>query len=362
MSVRRRKDRDKFESSLMIGGRRVRRLFDTKRQAEDFEVSMALKGRGLVPNFEATPITEAFKKYHDLESRSKDADTFVNERRYLRIAGLYLQMEGLDYIHEVTPLHVDGLSHWLLKPHDLNYLSTEGKRVSEKFLGLKPSTVNRWFATYRHAFKTFKKWKFTPENPCEFFSTLVEGKVVRGRWSRESVRLVFKASPRWFRPIFRAMYYYGLRPSSIERMTWDAVDFMKHTLTFDTKKGSKRGVVKVVTLPLLKPMERELLKLKRAFPLVRDGAVFRDDRGFKVTADRISKTGSRIIRSLGLDLDLYELKHTLADDLRMAGVTIDQVGDVFGHADDRATRKYSNNLPTDHVARSLALVRARAGQ
>jgi integrase len=198
----------------------------------------------------------------------------------------------------------------------------------------------------------------TPENPVEFLKPLPEVRVERERPPGEALPRIFRAMPAWYRDVFSVIYYYGARPSSIERLKWGHVDFTNNSITFSSKKGW-RAQTKYYSVPMLPPMKRVLLRIRKRYPLVGDNMpVFWTNKGTSAKADWISTLGCQVIRSCGYSFDQYAFKHKLADEMREAGVPLDQVGEVFGHADIRSTKRYSNNLPASRMSENLRKVRA----
>lgn len=358
MSVKWRKDRKKFQVDVVVNGKRIRRLIEDRDIAIKWEATQRLNASGGAKYVEPSTLVECFQKYHADVSSRKAKDTSVNERRYFRIAQQYFAEIGKDLVTQVTQEDMDSLQKWLQVDHVFEWQTDNGIE-REQFKALKASTVNRWFNTYRAFFSTMKKWERIDKSPCRYHEQLAEDEVTRELWTSEAVLKVFRASPAWFRLVVRCEYALGLPPAAMERLTWENVDLNRGLLTFERIKGRKARK-RLTTLKLSSQLVREFSKLRRKFPLVGQALpVFRDERGARLTADRISKEASRVIKSCGYTLDFYAMKHTLAEDLRLAGVSLDQVSEVFGHADTRSTRRYSNKLPVEHTAANLAKVRGR---
>lgn len=351
MSVRFRPERNKWEASFVVRGRRIRVLRDLKKDAIEFEKDAKKKQLGIDEiEPDKIEIGEAFKMY--FEDRSGEKTSFRNDRRYFNLAHHFLtEVRGLEFLNDISLQDLEALQKWLLKEQ---ILGGEKKEVKEEW---RASTVNRAFHTYRHLFSKMCAWGKLAKDPGQYLSTIPEALVNREPLTREIFLKVQAAAPAWFKDVFEFLYHTGARGSSVERLTWEWIDLKARRLHLDSHKGPK-AEEKRIELPIIDPVFAVLVRVRNRWPEFQSGPVFRYDNGDPVQADRISKVGCRLIKAAGYpDVDLYGCRHALASELTDAGAPTEVVRQLLGHSNIRTTQAYAKGTSKTTLAAALNLVR-----
>ncbi len=349
MSIRYRADRDKWEASIVLRGKRSRLQFSKKRDAEEAVRLAKLKKFDLNESISEIEIGDSFKMYFD--ERSGDKVSKLNDRRYFNLAHHFLvEVRGLRYLSDITLQDLEALQKWLSKEQTL------GGEKGEVKGALKASTVNRAFHTYLNFFSKMLQWGKIEKDPGRFLEKLPESLASREPLTREIFLKVHAAAPAWFKDVFDFLYHTGARGSSVERLTWERVDLRERILHLDSHKGA-RAEAKVITLPIIDPVFAVLARVRNKWPQIH-GPVFRYDNGEPVRADQISKVGNRLIKSCGYpEVDLYGARHALASELTDQGVPTEVVRQLLGHSNIQTTQGYAKGTSKVTLANALNLVR-----
>jgi integrase len=368
MSVRFRKDREKWQAEITVRGKRLRPLFNTKREAEDAVRRAKLK-RFEIDDvaIERTLINEGLLHYFNEVSYSKSLKSKVNERLYFSLAGYYLGKErNLEWLDEITLQDLEALQKWL-KPArkltiEVDFDATEKRQIQKDVWS--SSTINRAFRTYTHVFNKMCAWGRLEKNPTQYVQSLAQRPVKRATITREIYEaiLAHKSTKSWFKDVLEMIWLLGCRGSSIERLTWERINFKERYLELDTKKGA-RAETKLITIPMVDPVFALLMRIrnKRSEAFEPKGSVFRYDNGQPVKADVISRAGTRALRACGFkDVNLYGARHGLASDLINAGVPIEVVRQLLGHSSTQTTQIYTKGTSIQTLANALKLVRGES--
>lgn len=342
-----RKDRNKWQVTYWIEGKRKRPLFDEKSEALNFARKAEL---GLDESRDRKSITidSAIKSYyadHTLIKKGKVSHT--TDKRYFNLLFHFLtEVRGLEYLKSVKLQDLETFQVWLGEQ-----MSYDGKPMK-----MGPATVNRAFNSIRHLFKKHVQWGSIDASPAICLDRLNAEENQRRAMTSDEFVLALKKAPEWFKPVFTFIHLCGTPPSCIERLTWEDVDFAGCKYTIKRMKG-REGKLKRISLPLTDAAAVILLELRSRY---KDGvlAVFRNEDGHPLNADRCSKVGNDAIRSAGLSgVVLYGLRHGLATDLTNANVSIEIVRQALGHASITTTQRYVKQLKSETLTNALSIVR-----
>lgn len=350
MSVRYRPEREKWEAAIVVRGKRRRPLFDTKKEALDAEKKAKLQKFEIDDkSITRIPIADSFRMYFEDVSAGKTST--ANDRIYFNLGNHFLtEVRGLEYVDEITLQDLEALQKWLAKEQVLE----EGK-VKVQW---KATTVNRAFHTYDHFFNKMCAWGHLSKSPGQYLSSLTEEPVTREPLSLEMYQAIVAhpATTDWFKDVLEFIRDTGSRGSSIGRLSWPHVNLQERWFEIDMKKGAK-AATKVIRLPMTDKVFALFVRIRNKWPLA-EGAVFRYDNGQPVRADVISKAGSRTLRACGFkEVDLYGARHGLASDLINAGVPIEVVRQLLGHASTKTTQTYTKGTSMETLNNALRLVR-----
>ena len=219
-----------------------------------------------------------------------------------------------------------------------------------------PSSVNRCLRVMKHFYKKHVMWKNLTDTPCMYLEFLECEDVIRGAMTSEQYELALAKTEDWFKPVFKFTRHTGAPPSCIERLTWADVNLAARSFSLLRKKGHK-AKWKRINLPMTDETFALLVQVRNQWPTA-EGAVFRDQVGRPLLADRICKVANRAIRAAGIEgLTFYSLRHALATDLTDANVATEIVRLAMGHSSMSTTQRYSNKAGLKTIAGALQSVR-----
>jgi len=312
-------------------GGRTRKSFLTEKKAREYLVTLRASNEKQLSGRKT--LAETVRLYFENVSVKKFSGKI--EKRTLNLLCIFCDERGIRFIDEVRHHHLESFQTWLREKRKF------GVEGFGDLNGLSNSSVNRYFACYRHLFKYCYNNDFIKKDPARYLEKLNEAEVDRKVITDAEFLQVKEISPDWFKPVLDFLHLTGLRPSSLERMKWGDVHFDSLMVIYTTRKGYKGGTREKV-LPMIKPIEQVLLGLSRGG----DGdAVFLNEFSRPLKADRISRVGNRLIRQAGIEgVELYSLRHKLATDLSRSGVPLEKIKEVMGHSAAKMSRKYVQDL------------------
>lgn len=185
-------------------------------------------------------------------------------------------------------------------------------------------------------------------------------------------------------PVLMAAYY-GMRRSEIMGLQWSDINFEKkyirvqHTLHYVGEKGDHHLLFSDVaksnrstrSLPLLKPIEKMLLRIKEEtrenrflfrdkYTLKYSNYVFVNQYGMIRSPETVSKNFRNLVVRSGLRyVSLHNLRHTVGTLLCEENVNLENIKDWLGHADIMTTSRfyihanYKNKVDTANVLENM---------
>lgn len=163
-------------------------------------------------------------------------------------------------------------------------------------------------------------------------------------WTGDEIaRFCAAASPEVGRAL-RLACATGLRRGDLIVLTWEQVGDTAIVL----KTGKTRAVA---TIPLILPARTVLTEIGRS-----RGPVLLNTRGKPWSADGLE---NRIIKAKGaaapkIDKHLHDARGTFATELRLAGLTRDEIASVMGWESQRVERLLSRYVDNERIVRSIA--------
>ena len=244
-----------------------------------------------------------------------------------------------------------------LTPHNL---TAADLRKYRQFLltvqKAKPATINRRLAAVRAYAAWAHDTGVIPANPV---SNIRGEKRSRPypRWlskqedfrlQRELDRLLLAATTEQRRlravrdrSIVTLMLHTGLRVSEVCALNLDDISLTERKGTLHVRRG--KGM-KERSIPLNKTARRALLDWLRQRPETANEAVFTTLRGaekHRIQPRSIQKTLEDVARRSGIAVTPHVLRHTFAKRLVDAGVGLEKVAELLGHASIETTRIYT---------------------
>ncbi|HEY7492791.1 MAG TPA: site-specific integrase [Candidatus Tectomicrobia bacterium] len=138
----------------------------------------------------------------------------------------------------------------------------------------------------------------------------------------------------------------GLRRSELFHLRWNDIDFQKKVLTVEgstAKSGQTRHV----------PLNREAIDILMAWreQAPEMAVVFPGRTNERL--DNVTKAWKGVLKTAGIThFTFHDLRHTFACKLAMAGVPLNSIRELLGHADLTMTIRYAHLAP-DHKAEAV---------
>lgn len=267
---------------------------------------------------------------------------------------------------------------------EINAWVIEKWRAERIKAGVSPSTTNRYLNDLRGLFSRALEWGLIPEHPLSTVKGLKEpsGKI---RWlSDDEEQLLRKAlderekrdregrasANEWraernyellpdlslwdyvdhLKPMVLISLNTGLRQGELLKLTWDAVDLANAVLTIhdvNTKSGKTRHI----------PLNTEALSvLKKWKKQTKSELVFPGPSGEAMT--QMKTSWANVLKAAGIkNFRWHDMRHHFASRLVMAGVDLNTVRELLGHADLKMTLRYSHLAPEHKAAAVQKLMR-----
>ncbi len=248
--------------------------------------------------------------------------------------------------------------------------------------GLKPSSVNRelgllrgalsravdWSMLQVHPMRTVKPVKGADNSRVRYLAADEEKRLREALARREQERRGERASgnawlrerghperPMWpadgftdhLQPVVLLALNTGLRRGELLGLSWEQVD-LTHKLVTVTASVAKSGKTRHVPLnaEALDVLMRWHKQNRKA-----NGLVFPGRRGTAMT--NISTSWERLVSAAGLTgFRFHDLRHDFASKLVMAGIDLNTVRELLGHADLKMTLRYAHLAP-DRLAAAV---------
>lgn len=289
---------------------------------------------------------------------------------------------GRDEIDRVRTAFAELLSCRL---DEISAFAVERWRAARLKAGRRPATVNRDVSALRAALSRAIKWKLlkgphplsevkplkvdcggvvrylTPHEEQRLRATLAardEGR--RAERERANAWRRARGYPEWpaygtytdhLTPIVLLALNTGLRRGELFGLRWRDVDLGRALLTV-RGDGAKSGQTRHV------PLNREAVEVLTAWSLVQphplggDTLVFAGVEGAPL--EDIKTAWLKVVRAAGIpSFRFHDLRHTFASKLVMAGVDLNTVRELLGHADLKMTLRYAHLAP-EHKAAAVA--------
>jgi len=251
--------------------------------------------------------------------------------------------------------------------------------------GISPVTINRDIAPLKTALSRAKKWGFISKNPLEDVSLCKVEKqlLVRYLTHDEENRLRKELRRRdtrirtdrikgnsWRRnrnrpllPEFTDMVYIdhiepmillslntGIRRGELLKLRWEDINLTELYITIRAQNAKSNRTRHIP----LNDEAAEILKQWRATQPKQSEYVFPSKDGKPYTTTKTAWT--KLLKNSNIsNFRWHDMRHTFASNLVMAGVDLNTVRELLGHADLTMTLRYAHLAP-EHTAKAVALL------
>jgi integrase len=223
----------------------------------------------------------------------------------------------------------------------ISELTIEKHKARRKDAGKGPGTVNRELVTIKHFLNRCVDWGWIEKRPKV---VLLQEPPPRVRWLTDAERSslateLAKPQRAHFRRVVLAALLSGQRLGKIITLQKADVDLAARQLTVrNTRKGGKVRTTH-------QPISEQLAGVLEEAMAASDGEyVFTAGRGGKpYTRNGASSFFARVAEEAGIaDLHFHDLRHDFATRVRRAGVGLDVVQALLGHASPAMTQRYAH--------------------
>lgn len=290
------------------------------------------RDRGVVSSSASDTVAQYLATWRELTGSDRSPST--NER-YEQIIRLQVNpVVGYLRLTKVQPLHIEAV---------LN----EARKV-----GLARKTVKNIYTVLHTAFRQAVEWRLIPLNPADAVKTPRAPKPnPRDASDEDLARILIAIAESHHRVPIMLVITTGMRRGELCGLKWNDFDEKNGLLTIrrellqTVSEGVQEATTKSErgrTLKLTSGMITELVEHRKQQGYNPEGWMFlskRDrDKGKYLTPQSISKAYMRLRRSVGVDIVLHGLRHTLATRLILGGVDDNVVALILGHANPATTR------------------------
>lgn len=333
MAVRKRTDRNTWESYVVLDGKRYRKSFPTKKEALAYERDLIVRhARGeLVVEDDPSPdvtFREFAETYLEYATATKAPKTVYDERCALNAH--LVPFFGDMTLGDIQTADVERFKLKRLREKPKN----RNGRISHRTINLNLTLISVMF-------ELAKKLGYVTENPVDGVEKLRKEKRPPQYLKEREVKRFIEAS--------RQTYLYtmmvcalttGMRKSELCNLQWDDIDFDANAVTIRSKDDWKTKNRDYRTLEMTEVLrEAFLTEYERRLP---DQPYVFTWQGKPLKGD-VRKTLERIARIAETKAPtLHQLRHTFASHLAMAGVPIRHIQELMGHRDIQTTMVYAH--------------------
>jgi len=273
-----------------------------------------LKGKIILLEKQANPfLKDAIEEYLNWSQLHKKENTIARDKNVFKN---FLEFMGNAKLRSVTPKEIESY---------IQFLKNKGRKVAG---------INLELRVLKAFFNKLKDWGYVKENPVSKVKPLREIQKMPRFISEEDMLKILK----FIKDRDEDFYDYvvllletGCRRNEILYLTPKQVDF-KNGVMVVFGKGSKERIVPLTDRAL------KILEKRRFFK----GRMFS-----KWTANWVSKKWKEIMKKLGMDYRLHDLRHTTASWLALRGVPIQFISELLGHTSLNITQIYAHLRPAE---------------
>lgn len=189
------------------------------------------------------------------------------------------------------------------------------------------------------------------KNPCEFIKKpkhISQNRMALTRVEQQEFLKAIETSK--YKMLYELMLFQGLR--SGEARAFRHCDIHDNSITVavsidDYGKECSTKTGKVREIPIFEIMKEELARLKSNSNV----RLFK-----KSTKHTGQKEFNQIMESLGMNYDLYVLRHTFGTRCAESGIAVKQIAEWMGHSDSSTTLKYYTHINKEFEAENVQKV------
>lgn len=220
---------------------------------------------------------------------------------------------------------------------EITPLMIEKYRQNRPLLGRSNVTINRELAFLRNVYSMAVKWHKAEDNPVKEVKQAREDNLrIRFLNDEEEPRLLGECKIHLYLVVLTAIHT-GLRRGELLSLIWNNIDFERRLVTVEagySKNHEPRNV----------PMSLRLTETLEPLKMAGSDPVFLNSNGDPYR-NVTTAFNSAVKRAKIEDFVFYDLRHTFASRLVMAGVDLTTVKELMGHKTIQMTLRYSHLSP-----------------
>jgi integrase len=332
---------------FVFQGERVRKSAQTsnRRAAEQIEAAFKVKlakgevdlhvEKKYIPTFGAA-ITE-FLHWSKTEHAAKPATT----RRYETSSKALLSFFGNTLLDRISPDEVEKFKQWRIKQKKQppnRKLKKNSKATTKETI--KPSTVNRELACLKIVFNYFIKQDAIAKNPVSRVKFLQENNEIFAVLNQDDERLYLMASSQPLQDVATMMLETGARPEEIYRLQKQDVnlDGGFWQIPDGKTKAARRRIP--LTARAISVLQSRIANTKGEYLFI-GGRSGDEDKPIV----KLNNAHNGAIKRAGLKkFRLYDLRHTFASRMAMAGVDLVTLAALLGHSRVQMVMRYAHPI------------------
>jgi integrase len=194
----------------------------------------------------------------------------------------------------------------------------------------KASSINTRFRYYATAFKKAVEWGHLEVNPFAAIKALKEQEVFPRYLEQEEIARIIEAEKH---PRYLALWLFllltGCRRSEAMALTWKNIDFIARRITI-LKTKNRRPKIVPISSELQSVLEALVPGVGKLWPW---------------SLRQASRRFQQLVRRLGIEARLHDLRHTYASYMAMLGVDLLTIKNLMGHKDIKSTQIYAHLSP-----------------
>lgn len=262
---------------------------------------------------------------------------------------------------------------------EISLRDLESLRVSWLASGLSESSANRKMASLRGMFSRAVEWEYLPAHPMAKLKQIKTDTKSRIRYllpdeeqrlraalddRQEQIRAERDSANQWrterkkallpdlraiefadhLKPLVLLSLNTGMRQGEVFNLTWADIDLKNKVVTVEGE-GAKSGQTRHI------PLNREALEIMKRWKQQagNNSFVFPGKTGGRL--DNVKKSWAGLLDLARVtSFRWHDLRHTFASKLVMAGVPLNTVRELMGHADLKMTLRYAHLAPDSKAA------------
>jgi site-specific recombinase XerD len=326
-----------------INGKRQKKSCKTKLKSDALRFIQDFK-------FEPPPLKSISRNFNTLKVEAlKYAQTnFKNKTvfEYENVSKLFSKIAGDKDLSNISMLDAELYKTFRLK-------------------SVKPATLNKDIGTLRAIFNYGMKLKWVFENPFNLVNKISLSDRERLAFNNYEIdslmNEIYSSSIKSF--ILFALYT-GCRLNEIINLQFKDIDFHNELITIRNKDGFNTKSGKIRQIPMnksIRELVRTMYSKDNIIELDRtniDCYVFQKLNGYKYNPDYITHKFKKYLRCAGISekFHFHCLRHTFITRLINAGVNLNYVKEIAGHASIQTTMKYIH-LSTEDLKSAVNNIR-----